>query len=276
MSKIYAFDWSVVGFAALLAAGLAVWAYVRPQAEAAPEVMADDIILIGQVQEIVDETAHGLRALEGINPEMPADQIVRHRNQMAGVVDAAGRLAARLESVRARWVPVAEASLLLQDCRSAGQDALARAPSGSVTARQAAAADPLDVHPDHVGMTLESRKILEARSTRITDAWEKTRGRVIQAIVQACSTRGTFLGFDGWDLLLGSLVLTVVAGAVTALSASAMLQTPPMQSIKLQLGRLARSSPSDALKQCHEQVYELMDVADSLCRGEKIQMGSPR
>ena len=84
------------------------------------------------------------------------------------------------------------------------------------------------------------------------------------------TTTGTLLGYQASDWLLASLGLAALLGLVAIWRAIGWLRVPPATAVRQELRYLAQSQPRVALAKCHERVRDLLELADSFYRGERV------
>lgn len=251
-----------IALGVLLAAAILIWLFVRPPAQTAASRLADGVDATGQARGLVAETVQAVRALETVGPEASAADIARHRQRIATLQAACAHLRQEIDAVQSSWIPVGEASALLDSAGALAQLALDRTPTRPVTPREAAQADALETAPDRTGLTPETVALLQARAAQVLDHSERLREAVRQAAVNVSLVRGTLFGFEAPELLLVVLVLSVLLGAAALWHAESRLRTPPMKAMETELRLVARTSPQEAIASCYSRSARLLELAD--------------
>lgn len=276
----------------LLGGGLAIWFAVSAPEGTSSDRILRDVTLFGRVDELVRETTAAVRSLAAALGSATEEDLTAPRGQLASIQLAGRRLQQDLEEHRSSWIPVEEASDVLKRslelCRdtwdrtaavtaaaaaekaapptagAAGPKADAPAAAETASAAASEAASPPPLSPAEIAALLtERQKQLLAQAERL-------RTRVEQAITEGMLARGTFLGWESGQWLLGALILATLVGLIVAVHALRRARLAPERLERMELELVGRSDRRAALQKCHERVRDLLDFAEGLCRGGKM------
>ena len=259
------------GLVLLAAAGAAAWVLLRPPAETDDAHMIQAVDRAGHARGVTADVARAVHRLADLGQTPTPDRYARARAEVEDLGARAGKLADDLGREPPNpWVPVAEATDLLGEAKALAAAALELSPPAAVAPKAAAAADATETDPAKTGLTPENGRVLGARADQLLAGAERLRLRVEQAFTGAAAAQRRFLGFAPADLLLGLLAAAVLVGVLTARSAAAWLSVPPIDAVHAELKRVAATEPRTALTRSHETVRGLLELADSLARGERV------
>ena len=267
MQSYQYYRWVQLFLAIVLTAGLLAWFFLRQPEGTSEGAIFTDVALTGRVQQVVLDTVRAVRQTATLPPGAATDQIHQVRAQVGSAIASAERLEADLEVATSRWIPVSEASILLEGCRSLGASALKLAPTGDAPQVQAPD-DSLEDYPDIDGITPEASQILEAGATQLVEQAARLAGRVQQAIVSATYAQETLLGFGARDYLLATTILGSVIGIAMLSQACRRLRIPPERIEQMELDLIGRVDRRAAMRKCHDRVRSLMEMAEQFARGQ--------
>lgn len=255
----------------LLVGGILVWFLVRAPGGTSVGAIFGDVERIGRSHQVVLETVSAVRQLTTVRLDTSHDDIVALRAQVLQANDAAAKMAEELQTVKSQWMPVAEATVLLNECRSVGELALQQSPTGvAVPANVDESDESIEMDPDLDGMSAESVQILGARAEQLFQEWKRLELRVRQAIVGGVFARGSLLGLESKDLLLIATVLACLAGIFVLSNVCRRLKISPENVERMEIELISRTDRIGAMQRCHNRVHDLLQMADSLCRSQEI------
>lgn len=269
MQSLRFYRWIQLALAIVLVAGLLVWIFVRAPESTSEGAIFGDVELTGRARQVALDTVRAVRQLAAIPPDATADQIQHARAQVNFAITAAERLESDLQTTKSRWIPVAEAAVLLEACRKLGALGLKLAPTGNPPSVELPE-DSLASQPDLDGVTPEAAQTLEAGAGQLLDQSDRLAHRVQQAIVGATFAQGTILGFGARDLLLATTVLAALTGIVVLAHACRRLSIPAAKVEQMELELMGRVDRRAAMQKCHDRVRGLMEMAEQFARGQGV------
>ena len=257
---------SVRGTVVVLAVSLTLAAVVRvllrpPAATEGPRVV-DDIDLTGQMRGVVFEAVQATGALATIGPETTSQEILRRRERVNAMVEGCRRLVQMLSESETSWIPVSEAQILLEHVADFGDYALQQTPTLQVAASEAAGAESTETNPDITGMTPETTRTLAVRGSQLLKESQELQQTVRQAALGAVFTRGTWLGFEAKDYLLGLVLISCVTGIAFVWRFRKLLDVPAFETVCNDLQLQAERHPQQAVDRCYNLSKTLLQLAD--------------
>ena len=257
----------------IMAGGMAVWYSARPPEGSSVGAVLGDVERIGRAHEMVLETVEAVRRLSAVGHDAPDEDVTRRRGHVQQAIESSRKLAAELETVNSPWIPVGEATILLNDCGKVGELTLARSPVCQAPATgkdTTAGSDDLDLGPNHREMSAESVQIVETRARQLLGGWRRLESRCRQTIVGGMLARGNVFGFESTDLLLATTVLGCLLGIAMLSRVRGRLNVSPAKIERMEIELIARTDRRAAVRRCHERVSDLLRLADGFCRGQGI------
>ncbi|MCY2995896.1 MAG: hypothetical protein NTY19_49805 [Planctomycetota bacterium] len=255
----------------LVAGGVLIAFIVRAPEGTSVDRILHDATLTGRVEQLVAETKHAVDTLAKQFPTVSPEELAGYRVQVKSVAAAADRLRKELDQQSSSWIPVDEANELLQRAEELSRDAWERTQPPSPEAADAVdtptpgAETDADAALDHT--PAEVAKLLHARVLQLDRQATQLRTRIEHAVLEGMLARGTFLGLETWQWLLGALVVSGLLGTGVLQHAAWRLRLPPEKLLRVELELIGRSDRRAAVQACQERVRDLLDLADSLCRG---------
>lgn len=269
MQSLRFYRWTQLALGIVLLAAVLVWLFVRTPEGTSAGAIFDDVELAGRARQVAIDTVTAVRQLAAIPSDATADQILPLRAQVNFAINAAARLKPDIDSTKSSWIPVKEATGLLERCRELGEMALKGAPTGNAPQVELPE-DSLRSDPDLDGVTPEDAQKIEAKAGQLLDDSKRLARRVQQAIEAATFARGTLFGFEAGDLLLAATVLTSLTGILVLTYACRRLRIPAAKIEQMELELIGRVDRRAAMQKCHERVSSLMEMAEQFARGQGI------
>lgn len=253
---------------ACLATGIAM--FVRPPSEAAGPRVVEDVEKTGQLRFLVSECTVACRAAILLTAESPQSEYNSIRAKLRTLSDSSQRLQTAIEGTNETWIPVDEAALLLEDAAQVLSITLSKIPTVPVPEQVSVAAHVLVTDVDKVGLTPESKLLIENQLQRLEEQSREVRANVEQSVLMASRAKESIIGFETKYVLLTIILFSSCISLLTTYRASVTLSVPPGKALESQLKLKARLHPTQAIEGCYDQSRRILQVADEIFTKSKL------